>query len=125
MRGSRIGRAAGRDRRNVLQDRRSGIPSADFAGDRGHDHAVAVREEHMAVDPRLGVGGSSAGLELAGRQHHLLIGAVELIAIDIHVMELVVGSDLLQLSVRIHQRLPVPQANIVDGRPVGLERTGA
>ena len=37
-------------------------------------------------------------------------------------MELVVGPNLLQLSVGIHQRLPVPQPDIVDGRLVGLER---
>ena len=36
-------------------------------------------------------------------------------------MELVVGADLLQLHVGIHQRLPVPQPYIVDGCLVGLE----
>src|SRR5258708_714323 len=37
-------------------------------------------------------------------------------------MELVVGPDLLQLTVRMHQRLPVPQPDIVNGRLVGLKR---
>ena len=36
-------------------------------------------------------------------------------------MELVVGADLLQLHVGVHQRLPVPQPDIVDGCLVGLE----
>ena len=116
------GRAAGRDRRDVLQveDRQ---PFGGLPGDRGHDHSVAVSEEHMEVDPGLGVGRKERRrVELAGRQHHLLIRAVELVAIDVHVMELVVGPDLLQLSVGVHQRLPVPQPDVVDGRAVVLER---
>src|SRR6516225_1166747 len=36
-------------------------------------------------------------------------------------MELIVGADLLQLRVGVHQRLPVPQPYIVDSRLVGLE----
>jgi hypothetical protein len=39
-------------------------------------------------------------------------------------MELVVGADLLQLSVGIYQRLPVPQPYVVDGRLVSLKCLG-
>ena len=76
----------------------------------------------MPVDPRLRIGGEECGLELPGRQHHLLIGTVEPIAIHVHVPELVVGPDLLQLSIRGHQRLLIPEPNVVDGRLIGLER---
>ena len=113
--------AAGRDRRNILQiEQRQ--PFGALAGDRGHHHAVAVGEEHVAVDPGLRVRRQQRGFQLAGREHHALIRAVEPVAVDVHVMELVVGADLLQLRVGIHQRLPVPQPDVVDGRLVGLER---
>ena len=45
-----------------------------------------------------------------------------MVTIHIHIMELVVGPNFLQLTVGIHQRLPVPQPNVVNGRLVGLER---
>ena len=112
---------AGGDRRNVLQveDRQA------FAGlprHRRHHHAVAVGEEHMQVDPGLRIGRQQRRFQLARRQQHLLIGAAQPIAVDIHVEELVVGPDLLELGIGVHQRLPVPQADVVDGRAVGLER---
>ena len=68
-------RAARCDRRDVLQieDRQ---PFGALARDRAHDRAIAVGEKHMTVDPRLGVGGHQRRLELAGRQHHRLIGAI-------------------------------------------------
>ena len=103
------GGAAGRDRRDVLQvENRQ--PFGGLPGDRGHDHSVAVGEQHMEVDPGLGVGWKKRWLEFAGRQHHLLIRAVELIAIDVHVMELVVGPDLLQLSVGVASAAASPTA---------------
>src|SRR4029077_700202 len=37
-------------------------------------------------------------------------------------MELVVGADFLQLGVCVHQGLPVPEPDVVDGRPVVLKR---
>src|SRR6516225_2214079 len=37
-------------------------------------------------------------------------------------MELVIGPDLLQLTVGVDQRLPVPQPDVVDGGGVGRER---
>jgi hypothetical protein len=113
-------RPPGRGRRNVqeIEDRQ---PFAALAGHRAHDHTVAVRERHVAVDPGLGVGGKQRGLELARRQHHLLIDAVEPVAIHVHVMKAVIGPDLLQLRIGIHQRLPVPQPDVVDRRLVGLQ----
>ena len=75
----------------------------------------------MPVDPRLGIGGEQCRLELASRQGHPLIRAVEIVAVHNHIVELVVGPNLLRLGVSVHQRLPVPQPDIVDGRLVGLE----
>ncbi len=76
----------------------------------------------MQVDRGLGVGRKPRRIEFAGRKHHLLIRAAKVIAIDVHIIELVIGPDLLQLRVGIHQRLPVPQPDVVDGRAVVLER---
>jgi hypothetical protein len=61
------------------------------------------------------------GIQFARREHHALVCRVEPVAVHIHVLEFVVGTDFLQLHVCIHQRLPVPQPYIVDGRLVGLE----
>ena len=107
MRGSSIGGppvATGRDVLEV-EDRQ---PLGGLAGERAHDRPIAVSEQHMVVDPGLGIGGEERGLELAGRQGHPLICAIEMVTIHIHIMELVVGPNLLQLTVGIHQRLPVP-----------------
>ena len=50
-----------------------------------------------------------------------MVRPVEPIAVDVHVMEFVIGADFLQLHVGIHQRMPVPQPYVVDGCLVGLE----
>ena len=56
------------------------------------------------------------------RERHLLIGIAEIVAIDVDVEEPVVGKDLLQLRIGVHQRLPIPKPNVVDGPAVVLER---
>ena len=101
------GGTAGGDRRDVLQieDRQA---LGGFSRHRRHHHAVAVGEQQMQVDPGLRVGRQQRGIELARREHHLLIGAVEMVAIDVDVEELVVGADFLQLRIGVEQRLPVP-----------------
>ena len=45
-----------------------------------------------------------------------------MVAIDVDVEEPVVGTDLLQLRIVLHQRLPIPKPNVVDGPAVVLER---
>ena len=45
-----------------------------------------------------------------------------MVAIDVDIEELVVGADLLQLRVGVHERLPVPQPNVVDRSGVVLQR---
>src|SRR5262249_29725034 len=60
-------------------------------------------------------------LQLARGEHHRLIGAVEPVAVDVDVVEAIIGPDLLYLAVGVHQRLPVPQTNVVDGRAIGVE----
>jgi len=66
-----------------------------------------------AVDPGLRVGRQQRWLELARRQHHC-DSAVQPIAVD-SCREFVIGADLLT-GRRCHQRLPVPQPDVVDGR---------
>ena len=46
-----------------------------------------------------------------------------MVAIDVDVEEPVVGADLLQLRVGVHQRLPVPQPDVVDGAAIVLAAT--
>ena len=76
----------------------------------------------MQVDPGLRIGRQQRRFQLARRQQHLLIGAIQPIAVDIHVQELVIGPDFLELGIGVLQRPPVPQPDVVDGRAVGLER---
>ena len=83
-----------------------------------------MREQHVPIDPCLSVRREQRGVELAGRQHHLLVGSVEPVPIHIHVPELVVGPDLLQLSIGRQERQLIPQPDIVDRRLIGLERGG-
>ena len=57
-----------------------------------------------------------------GRQHHLLIGTAQVIAIHVNVQEAVIGADFLQLGVGVHQRPPVPQPDVVDRPAILLQR---
>ena len=51
-----------------------------------------------------------------------MVGTIEPVAINVKIMEFVVGADLLQLGVGIRQGQPVPQPDIFDCRLVGLQR---
>ena len=115
------GRAAGGNRRNVLQvEIRQTL--GGFLRHRGHDHTAAVGEQQMQVDPGLRVGRQQRRRQFARSQRHLPIGAVDPVAIDVDVKEPVVGADFLKLRIGVHQRLPVPQPDVVDGVVVGLQR---
>ncbi len=59
--------------------------------------------------------------QLAGREQDLAEAAAERVAVDVDVIESVVGADLLQLPERLLERLPVPQADVADGVLVGLD----
>ncbi len=51
-----------------------------------------------------------------------MVGTIEPVAINVKIMEFVVGADLLQLGVGIRQGQPIPQPDIFDRRLVGLQR---
>jgi len=114
-------RATVGNRRNILQVKGRQALSG-FLRDWRHHDAIAVREQQMQVHPGLGICRKQGRLEFPSRKHHLLITGVEPVAIDVRREELVIGPDLLQLRIGIPQRLQIPQADVVDGRAIGLER---
>ena len=66
------GGPTGGDRRDVLEiENRQAF--GRFTSYGGHDHAVAVGEKQMQINPGLGVGWKPLRLEFASRQHHLLV----------------------------------------------------
>jgi hypothetical protein len=60
--------------------------------------------------------------ELAGREGHLTVLPVHDVAAHVHVAELVVGADLLELAVGGEERPVVPQPDVLDREVVPLER---
>ncbi len=60
-------------------------------------------------------------VELAGREEHLAVAAVDPVPIVVHRDEIVVRADLLKLPERLQEGVPVPQAHVVDRRAVGLD----
>ena len=71
-----------------------------FGGDPVHgaqDGPVPVGIGQVFVDP--GARGQSPVGELPGGEHDLAVFAVDLVAVVVHVDELVIGADLLELAV--------------------------
>ena len=123
MRGSVIVDADRRARRNVLHE--EGRQAFAFElGDGAHHHAEAVRELQALVHPGAGVVGEERGVDLARGEHHLAASAGQVVAIDVDVVELVVGADQLQLAVGVEQRLRVPEPDVLEGGPVALDGGG-
>ena len=109
------------NRRNVPQIEERQSFSA-LAGDRAHYRAITVSEQHMPVNPCLGVRRQQGGAQFASREHHALVGTIKPVAINVKIMEFVIGADFLQLCVGIRQGQPVPQPDVLDCRLVGLQR---
>ena len=105
-------------RRDVLDEKLRQPLLADLVH-RAEDDAVSVGVDQVLVDP------DAARELLVGqfprRQHHLPVVAVDLVAVGVHVHELVVGADLLELRVGGKQRLVVPQPDVLDGAVVLLQ----
>ena len=91
---------------------------------RAHDETEPVGELEVLVDPRLRVRGKTGLVQLARRQQDLLIGAVQRVAVDVHVVEVIVESELLELAIRVEERSWIPPAEVLDGRGVGGEDSG-
>jgi hypothetical protein len=64
------------------------------------------------------------GVDLADRDHHLAPVAVDRVAVDVDVGEVVVLGDGLEVADAGPQHLGVPEADVVDRRPVGLQVLG-
>src|SRR3989338_2474875 len=61
---------------------------------------------------------------LTGRKHDLAIGAVDQVAVVINIDELIIGADLLELSVGRQQRTMLPQPDVLDRRVVAPQIGG-
>ena len=108
-------------RRNVL-DHEGGQTFLGELVDRPLADPVTVGIGQVLVDPD--AAGQAFGGELPGRQAHLPVLAVDPIAVVVHVHEIVVGADDLELPVGLEQRLVVPQPNVLRGLFVLLQRLG-
>ena len=113
---------AGDGGRDVL-DEELRQPLAGHAIDRPHDRAVPVRVHEVLVDPdaarQVGV------RQLADGQHHLPGLSVQLVPVVVHVHELVVRADLLELAVGIQRGAVLPEADVLDGGVVRAQDRGA
>ncbi len=86
-----------------------------FLGDAAHGphgQAEAVGEDEPLVDPGL-VRQVRVG-QLPRGQHDLQVLVVHGVAVVVHILEVVVGPDLLQLAVGLEQRLLVPEPDVLD-----------
>ena len=81
-----------------------------------HRDAVAVRVDQLVIDPVAAALRQLVHVQFARGKHHLARGAVDLIAIDVDVRKVVVGANLLNLPQCILQRVPVPQADVLQRR---------
>ena len=86
-----------------------------------------MRVDQLLVDPVAAALRQLVHVQLASREHHLPHRAVDLIAVDVDVGEVVVRADLLDLAQRVLQRAPVPEADVLQRRLVvrGVERFDA
>ncbi len=80
--------------------------------DVGEREAEAVGVFEAAVDEGLALLGQIVHLQLPRGHHHLPVFAVEGVAVDVHVHELVVEPDFLELLVDRVQRPPIPQPDV-------------
>ncbi len=79
-----------------------------------------MRVEEVPVLPRLPPGDAVLG-HLPGREHHQAPLAVDRVPVHVHVGELVVGPDPLELEVGLAEHVRVPQPDVVDDGPVALD----
>ena len=99
-------------RRYVLGEE-LGSPLRGELRDRAHGESEAVRVAQPRVDPRLGVFVQLLVGNLPRRQHHLPVLAANEVTVYVGVLEVVVRSDELYLSVDSRQRPVVPEAYVV------------
>ena len=112
----------------------SGRPSGVKSRHRAHGDTEAVGEPQPGIDPPLRVVLQLLLRDLPGGQHDLAVLAVHGVPVDVGVLEVVVGPDLLDLTVHVQERAVVPQPDVVHGLQVvgyqplrqrGCNRVGA
>ena len=102
--------ALGLDRDVVRPKHR--VAAAVHLVDRNRNRAVAMRVFEREVDPDLGRRRQPLDVEFTCRDHHLPLGAIDPVAVDVDAGKGVIGAqalDLLQLGL---ERAPVPDARI-------------
>ncbi len=106
----------GKRNRNLRRD----VPDPQFRlssrGDlrhRVHDDAEPVRELKACVDPRSRL--KLLQVELPRGQHDLAARAADRVAVHIHLVEVVIRPDFLELLVAPEQRSFVPDADVAEG----------
>ena len=62
--------------------------------------------------------------QLAGGEHHLVITVGEVIAVNVHVIKVVVKAYCLRLLISLKQRTFIPQANILNGIFISGDHSG-
>ena len=72
-----------------------------------------MREFQILIHPRLRLG-RELRRKLAGRKHHLVIAIRQMVAIHIHVVELVVKPYGLGLLIGLKQRTFIPEPNVLN-----------
>ena len=95
----------------------------DGLRDEAHDHAIAMGELQILVDPGLRLRGELRR-ELAGRKHHLMIAIRQVVAVHINIVELIIEPYLLGLLVHLKQRPRVPQTDVLDRVLISRDHLG-
>ena len=80
-----------------------------------------MRVDKLFVDPIAGLLRQFCLIDFTRGQHHLALFTRDYIAINVNVSEIVIGADSLNLRERVLQSVPIPQANVVERGPVGLQ----
>ncbi len=113
-----LGQVRGGLDRDVL-GHQCGIAAPGLGVRRGRHDAVAVRVGEVGCVPR---GVRHAGLrQVPRRDHHLGLLAVEVVAIDVDVVDLVEGLAALLLGEALLDLGGIPEAHVGEGPGVGLE----
>ncbi len=103
------GRGVGRDVLEVELGKAVGGHLAD----RRHRDAEAMGVDEVPVHPGAGFLRQRLELDLPGGDHHLAFLAIDLVAVDIDVRELVVGPEDLELVIGRQERPRVPEPDVV------------
>src|SRR5947209_646310 len=80
-----------------------------------------MRVNQLFVDPIASLFREFRLVDLTRGQHHLPLFARDDIAVHVNVSKIVVGPDSLNLRERVFQGVPIPQPNVVQRGPVGLQ----